>query len=94
MNVLSSLVVVNLWEEMAWAGFVQRRAMARWGLAGGSIATALAFTGVHLPLSLYGADGIGDVAYNIGVMVVSGIGMRLLIGAFDGGGTAASSPWA
>ena len=35
MNVLSSLVVVNLWEEMAWAGFVQRRAMARWGFAGG-----------------------------------------------------------
>ncbi len=83
MNVLSSLVVVNLWEEMAWAGFVQRRAMARWGFAGGSVVTALAFTGVHLPLSLYGADGISDVAYNIGVMVVSGIGMRLLIGAFD-----------
>ncbi len=86
MNVLSSLVVVNLWEEMAWAGFVQRRAMARWGFAGGSVATALAFTGVHLPLSLYGADGVGDVAYNIAVMVVSGIGMRLLIGAFDGWG--------
>ena len=86
MNVLSSLVVVNLWEEMAWAGFVQRRAMARWGFAGGSVATALAFTGVHLPLSLYGADGISDVAYNIAVMVVSGIGMRLVIGAFDGWG--------
>ena len=41
---------------------------------------------MHLPLSLYGADGVGDVAYNVGVMVVSGIGMRLLIGAFDGWG--------
>lgn len=86
MNVLSSLVIVNLWEEMAWAGFVQRRAMARWGFAGGSVATALAFTGVHLPLSLYGADSMSDVVYNIAVMVVSGIGMRLVIGAFDGWG--------
>ena len=47
------------------------------------MATALLFTGIHLPLSLYGADGVGDVAYNVSVMVASGIGMRLLIGAFD-----------
>ena len=82
-NVLSSVLIVNLWEEMAWAGFVQRRLVARWGFAGGAVATALLFTGIHLPLSLYGADGIGDVAYNVMVMVASGIGMRLLIGAFD-----------
>ena len=82
-NVLSSLLIINLWEEMAWAGFFQRHATARWGYVGGSVVTALMFTGVHLPLSLYGADGAGDVAYNIGAMVVSGIGMRLLIGAFD-----------
>jgi membrane protease YdiL (CAAX protease family) len=50
-NALSSLLIVNLWEEMAWAGFVQRRAMVRWGYAGGSVVTALLFTGVHLPLS-------------------------------------------
>ena len=85
-NVLSSLLIVNLWEEMAWAGFVQRRAAARWGYAGGAVVTALLFTGIHLPLSLYGADDPGDVGYNIAVMVGSGIGMRLLIGAFDAWG--------
>ena len=41
------------------------------------------FVGVHLPLSLYGADGAADIARNVLAMVVSGIGMRLLIGAFD-----------
>ena len=82
-NVLSSILIVNLWEEMAWAGFVQRRLSARWGFLGGALATALLFTGIHLPLSLYDADGVGDVAYNILVMVASGVGMRLLIGAFD-----------
>ena len=82
-NVLSSVLIVNLWEEMVWAGFVQRRLTARWGFLAGALATALLFTGIHLPLSLYHAHGVGDVSYNILVMVVSGVGMRLLIGAFD-----------
>lgn len=82
-NVLLSLIIVNLWEEVAWAGFVQRRAMARWGYAGGSVVTALLFTGVHLPLAFYGASDVRAVGYNIAVMIVAGIGLRLLIGAFD-----------
>ena len=82
-NVMSSVLIVNLWEEMAWAGFAQRRLVARWGFASGAVATALLFTGIHLPLSLYGADGIRDFGYNVAVMVASGIGMRLVIGAFD-----------
>ena len=88
-NVLSSLLVVNLWEEMAWAGFVQRRATARWGYVGGALVVTLMFTAIHLPLSLYDAGSVGDVAFNIAVMLVSGFGMRLLIGAFDawGGGS-------
>jgi membrane protease YdiL (CAAX protease family) len=82
-NVLSSLIIVNLWEELAWAGFVQRRAMARWGYVGGSVVTALLFTGIHLPLAVYGTDSVGAVGYNVAAMVVAGIGLRLLIGAFD-----------
>jgi membrane protease YdiL (CAAX protease family) len=82
-NVASSLLIVNLWEEMAWAGFVQRRASARWGYLGGSVVTAMMFVAVHLPLGLYGADDAADIARNVLAMVVSGIGMRLLIGAFD-----------
>ena len=82
-NVLSSLLIVNLWEEMAWAGFFQRRATARWGYLGGASITAFMFTAVHLPLAFYGIAGAGDLGYNLAAMVVSGIGMRLLIGAFD-----------
>lgn len=82
-NVVSSLIVVNLWEEMAWAGFVQRRAMHRWGYAGGSVITALLFTGVHLPLAFSGADSVRSVGSNVAAMIVAGVGLRLLIGAFD-----------
>jgi membrane protease YdiL (CAAX protease family) len=93
-NVASSLVVVNLWEELAWAGFVQRRATARWGYAGGSVVVALLFTGIHLPLSGYGADGAADVARNIVAMIASGVGMRLVIGALDGWGGGSILPLA
>ena len=82
-NVLSSLLIVNLWEEMAWAGFFQRRATARWGYLGGATVTALMFTAVHLPLAFYGVHDAGDLGFNIAAMVISGLGMRLLIGAFD-----------
>nr|WP_296065034.1 CPBP family intramembrane glutamic endopeptidase [uncultured Actinoplanes sp.] len=82
-NVVSSVLIVNLWEEMIWAGFVQRRAMSRWGYVRGSALTALLFIGIHLPLSLYGARSAADVVRNIAFMIVSGLGLRLLIGAFD-----------
>lgn len=82
-NVLTSLLIINLWEEMAWAGFVQRRATARLGYVGGSVLTALLFTAIHLPLAFYDTPGAAGVARNVAVMIVSGVGLRLLIGAFD-----------
>ena len=85
-NIVSSVLIVNVWEEMAWAGFVQRRAALRWGVIGGAVATAAMFTGIHLPLAFYGADDTSDVLVNVAAMVVEGIGMRFLIAAFDHGG--------
>lgn len=82
-NVASSLLIVNLWEEMAWAGFVQRRATRQWGYLGGSLFTASLFVALHLPLAFYDAHGAFDVLDNLARMVVAGVGLRLLIGAFD-----------
>ena len=36
---VTTALIINIWEEMAWTGFVQRRAMARWGLVAGSLVT-------------------------------------------------------
>jgi membrane protease YdiL (CAAX protease family) len=79
----SSFVIVNLWEEMAWAGFFQRRAMTRWGYLTGSLVTAGLFAAVHLPLAVGTARSVGDVVRGLVPLVAAGIGMRLLIGAFD-----------
>ena len=82
-NVASSVLIVNLWEEMVWAGVVQRRAASRYGFVRGALLTALLFTGIHLPLAFYGVDDAGDLAYNVAIMVATAVGLRLMIGALD-----------
>jgi membrane protease YdiL (CAAX protease family) len=80
---LSAALVINIWEEMAWTGFVQRRAMARWGLVLGSVVTGLLFAAIHLPLAFDGATGATDVGLGVSVLVGTGIGLRLLIARLD-----------
>lgn len=79
LQLLSSWLIINIWEETAWTGYFQRRAMARWGLIGGSAITALLFAAIHLPLAFAG----GNIAVNIAALVVTGIGLRLMIAGVD-----------
>ena len=83
-DLIIGAVVINIWEEMAWTGFAQRRAMARWGTTGGSLITAVFFTGIHLPLAFDGAHSAAQVTTN--VLFIAGVaaGVRLLIGRIDG----------
>lgn len=82
-NVVSSVLIVNLWEEMVWAGVIQRGAMARWGYVPGSLVTAALFAGLHLPLALYDVEDAVGLVDNVARLVVAGVGLRLLVGAFD-----------
>jgi membrane protease YdiL (CAAX protease family) len=82
-NVVSSVLIINLWEELAWAGFAQRRATALWGYARGALVIAALFAAIHLPLAFYDADTAGAVALNVVALLGSAVGLRLLIGAFD-----------
>jgi len=82
-NVVSSILIVNLWEEMVWAGFIQRTAARAYGFARGALLTAALFVAIHLPLAFYGAAGAADLGYNLAVMMAAGVGMRLLVGALD-----------
>ncbi len=82
-QLITGAVIINIWEEMVWTGFVQRRAMSRWGSMVGSVVTAVLFAAIHLPLAFDGARDAGDVATGIGILLGSGIGLRLLIARVD-----------
>jgi membrane protease YdiL (CAAX protease family) len=45
------LVTANLWEEMAWTGFVQTQLMTRHGLLRRAVLMAIPVFAIHLPLS-------------------------------------------
>jgi membrane protease YdiL (CAAX protease family) len=82
-DLLVGLLIINLWEETAWTGFFQRRAMSLLGEIRGSLVTAVLFAGVHLPLAFTDAEGAGDVLLGCGVLLGTGLGLRLLIARLD-----------
>lgn len=76
-------LLVNLWEELAWTGYFQRRAMQGWGEARGCLVTAAFFTAVHVPLAVSGAGSTGRAAMNVLVVAMAGTALRFLIGRLD-----------
>jgi hypothetical protein len=54
-DLIVGVLVGNLWEQLAWSGFVQRRTVCAFGPSRAAFATAAAFAGVHLPLAFHGA---------------------------------------
>ena len=76
-------IVINIWEEMAWTGFCQRRAASRWGAVGGALVTSVFFTAIHVPLAVAGADGLRAIASNLILLAGVATGVRLLIARVD-----------
>ena len=77
---LLPLVLVNLWEETVWAGFVQTRLEARHGLLRGALITAVGFAGIHLPM-IFAADlSASTLLESFGFLVVAAVVFRLLAG--------------
>jgi membrane protease YdiL (CAAX protease family) len=82
-DLIIGALVINIWEEMAWTGFFQRRATSRWGAVGGGLITSVFFAGIHIPLALDGAHSAIQVATNLLYLVGVAIGVRLLIARVD-----------
>jgi len=82
-DLIVGALVINIWEEMAWTGYVQRRAVSRWGIVGGSLVTSLFFTGIHFPFAFDGAAAAREVATNVSLIAGVAIGLRLLIARVD-----------
>jgi uncharacterized protein len=90
---LVGVLLGNVWEETAWAGFLQSRLMARHGLLIGSLLTAVPFFLIHIPLafSTNGWKGTtwGEAALDWGLLALAAPFFRYLIGTqlIDTGGS-------
>lgn len=73
-------LVVNLWEETAWAGFLQTRLTARHGLLVAAALTAVPFAIVHIPLYLVGDPSRTEVVTGLAILFVLAPVYRLLVG--------------
>lgn len=84
MYLFSTLVfgalILNVWEEMAWGGFVQTRFMARHGLLVGSLLTAPLFAAIHLPLLFAEGWTWADVGAGFAILLVAAPFYRYLLG--------------
>ena len=82
-------LVINLWEETAWAGFFQSRLMARHGLLVGSLVTAVAFAAIHIPLQFEGEWTWSQVGTDLAVVFGLAVFARYLLGMhlLDTGGS-------
>jgi membrane protease YdiL (CAAX protease family) len=87
------LLIVNLWEETAWGGFMQARLMARRGLLIGSLLTAIPFFVIHIPLA-FAEHGWKDTtwaqaALDLGLIALVAPFFRYLLGTqlVDSGGS-------
>ena len=82
--VVIGAVLGNIWEELAWAGVVQRRLMERNGVLAGSLLTAIPFALIHLPQAFaergFAATPWADVALSWGVLFGFALVARYLLG--------------
>jgi membrane protease YdiL (CAAX protease family) len=71
----TNLVLVNLWEELAWSGFLQTRLERRHNVFVAALITIVPFALVHEPLRLF----VGDVT---AISVAVGVALYLVLGVF------------
>ena len=79
---LLPIVLVNMWEETVWAGFVQTRLEHRHGLLRGAVLTALGFAAIHLPLLFWDDVSPSSLLTGFGILLVGAVLVRLMIGVF------------
>jgi uncharacterized protein len=79
-TVVFGTLLLNLWEETAWTGFMQARLMDRHGLLVGSLLTAPWFFAIHIPVSFTPGWTWSSVSFNLALVVLIAPVMRYLLG--------------
>jgi membrane protease YdiL (CAAX protease family) len=75
-----NFLLVNLWEETAWAGFLQTRLEHRHNLFVAALITAVPFAFAHLPLALFTDFTAGSLAGSLLLYLILGVLVRPMLG--------------
>ena len=81
-GLLVNLVLINIWEETAWAGVVQTRLEQRHGLVKAALLTAVPFALIHMPLHFIGDFTIGSLVGALVALLIVCALVRLMLGVF------------
>jgi membrane protease YdiL (CAAX protease family) len=77
----AGFLLVNLWEEASWAGFMQTRLERRYNLYVAAALTAIPFAAIHLPLQLFnGTPSAADLATHFALLTILGVVVRSYFG--------------
>ena len=81
-GLLVNLLLINMWEETAWAGVVQTRLEHTHGLAKAALLTAVPFALFHMPLHFIGDFSIESLTGALVTLLIVCAIVRLMIGVF------------
>ena len=87
LNVILIAILISVWEEGAWMGFMTARLQRRWGPVVASIVVAPCFGFVHLPLFLITGglidnarpQGVHVIEYAVYLLVLFSVPVRIVI---------------
>ncbi|HEX8510249.1 MAG TPA: CPBP family intramembrane glutamic endopeptidase [Propionibacteriaceae bacterium] len=82
MSLLTAVLLIHLWEETVWAGFLQTRLERRHGLTVAALIAAVPFAAIHMPLLLIGETSLTGLLIGVAKLLALGVGMRLMVGVF------------
>src|SRR5215217_972723 len=77
---LINFILVNLWEETAWAGVMQTRLERRYNLFVAAVLTALPFGFIHWPLAFLSEITIASVVISLVAFILFSLFLRPLVG--------------
>jgi uncharacterized protein len=74
-----NFVLVNIWEETAWAGFLQTRLERRRTIVVAALLTAIPFGFVHWPLAFFGPVTVASAAIALAFYLLLGVLFRPML---------------
>lgn len=79
-SLLSAVLIIHIWEETVWGGFLQTRLERRHTLLVAAALSAIPFAGVHVPLIFVDEFTVGSALRDIAGLYALAFAVRLMFG--------------